>query len=142
MTKLQGSTVNYSKGSTGVTGSNGTANSLTKLFALVVPNQRTLKLDEETIIAIKDRGATESAAGSLVEIRVTPSDGFGTKIVAQTTYDMIKMDRTALVQFKPFKGSNAMALGPSVSLEVWIKSDQTVYGAVAASTDFYLEAKM
>jgi hypothetical protein len=140
MVKIPGENIQINKSSTGVTGANGTANTLTKVFTYLVPQNRTLKLDEDTTIAIKDRGATESAGGSLLELRYTPSDGFGNKVLAQTTYDYAKFDRTALVQWKPFK-SKGVVLGPSTNLEIWLKSDQTFYGAVAASTDFYLEAK-
>lgn len=137
--KINASKITLSRGSTGVTGASGTANSLSKVYSYQVPPGMNLILDEETLLNLKDHGATETADASLVEIRAVPANGLGYKILSQTTYARVKFDPLRVLQFYPV--SDAKKLTPFVNLEIWVNSNQTMYGAVAGSVDFYLEAK-
>ncbi len=138
--KVNASKISLSRGSTGVTGANGTASTLSRVYYYQVPPGMNLIIDEETFLALKDHGATETADTSLIEIRAVPANGLGYKILAQSTYGRVKFDPLRPVQYAPV--SDAKRLTPFVNLEVWLNSNQTTYAAVAGSVDFYLEAKM
>ena len=139
MTKINANKITLSKGSTGVTMASGTAATLSKIVSYQIPPGMSLILDEDTTVAIKDRGTTETADASLVEIRSVPSNGMGHKVIAQTVYGRLKFSQDKGYAFNPV--TKALIFSPFSKLEIWVNSDQTLYGAVAASADFFLEAK-
>jgi hypothetical protein len=133
------SKVTVSMYSTGVAGSSGTANTLSKIIAYTVPLGMNLLMDEDTILQMKDHGTTETPDGCQVEVRVVPATGFGYKAIAQTFYGKIKAQYSAEIRFKPTSG--LIRVTPNAILQLWLNSTQTVYGAVTNSVDFDLEAK-
>lgn len=125
--------------SSGYTGAAGTASTLSKIGSYTVPLGMRLLLDEDTILQIKDHGATETKDGCQVEVRVVPATGMGYKTLAQTSYGVIKTNVYGDMRFRP--ASTLWMITPNATIEVWLKSDQTVYGATTNSVDFDLEAK-
>lgn len=125
-------------GSAGVTLSAGTASSLTKIIEYQVQPGANIILDRDTVLMIKDNGATESANKSKATIYLVSANKQQTTILAESSYNQLKYNQDTRIQFHPVRGVTQYRMPPFSFLQVFINSDQTV---ATASTDFYLEAK-
>ena len=126
--------------------SSGTASSLTKVVEFQVQPGAALVIDKDSTLMLKDNGATETAGASKVTIQMVSANKLTTKILAESTYTRLKVQNDVSLQFHPINtdknyenGGRGYRIMPFGLLQVYISSDQTVYGS--ASLDFYLEAK-
>ncbi len=122
-----------SVGSTGITQAAGTASSLTKILTYQVPPHSTVRLGPNTVIQLKDRGATETADVSRVQIWAQNFRGSKRALIAEESYLMAKLNQDKALQWHPFKAP--VTLTEYAQLEIWINSDQTV---ATATTEFIL----
>ena len=124
--------------SPGVTISAGVAAALTKVVAYQVQPGSDVLLSASSVVMLKDRGATETADKSKVEIRVVKANQKGMAVLAQSVYLMLKRNQDTRIQFHPIQGTAVYRLRPFDYLEVHVNSDQTL---AAASLDFALQAE-
>lgn len=126
------------EGSPGITQTAGVAAALTKILAYQVQPGSRVVLDRDTVIMLKDRGATETADKSKAEIKLVNPNQKNVVVLAQTSYRQLKFNQDTAIQFHPVRGNLEYQMQPYSYLEIWLNSDQTV---ATANLDFILEAK-
>ncbi len=125
-------------GSPGVTLAAGVASASTKIISYQIQPGNKIVLDRDTVLMIKDRGATETANQSKTQVKLVSANQKKVVVLADTSYQQLQYNKDTRIQFHPVRGGVEYTLQPFSYMEIWVNSDQTI---ATASTDFYLEAK-